>query len=141
MASILQVNINHCKAAQDLLTQVMIEKNIQLALISEPCWIPTTPTWFNYISKRAALIKGRGCPAISNVVRGNGFVLAEVGDAIVCSCYSSPNNSVREFESFLEDMAIVLRGKSNVLLGGDFNAKSILWGSRNTNAKGNVLEQ
>lgn len=141
MASIIQANINHCSAAQDLLAQVMTEKRIQLAIVSEPCWIPNTPTWFSDISEKATLIKGRGCPAISKAVRGNGFVLAEIGNVTVCSCYFSPNDNMRKFENFLDDIAIALGMQSNVLLGGDFNAKSIMWGSRTTNARGRVLEQ
>ncbi|XP_070067140.1 uncharacterized protein [Drosophila virilis] len=40
MVKFLQLNLNHCRAAQDLLAQTIREKRIDVVIISEPCYIP-----------------------------------------------------------------------------------------------------
>lgn len=34
--SFIQSNLNHCSAAQDLISQYMVEENIDIALLSDP---------------------------------------------------------------------------------------------------------
>lgn len=140
MAKFLQINLNHCRAAQDLLMQVIAENNIQMAIISEPCWIPRNKNWVSNNTNRAALFRGRNCPDMINIRRGTGFVTAVVGGVTVCSCYSSPNSGTREFEDWLESMTTALGRTGNAIVSGDFNAKLVIWGNKKTDARGTILE-
>lgn len=58
------------------------------------------------------------------------------------SCYISPNSNVDEFADFLDEMEEMTREiGSSVIIGGDFNSKSKLWGSTSTDFRGERLER
>jgi len=52
---ILQLNLNHCEAAHDLLTQSARELKSDLAIISEPYRHLDTQTWVSDASKKAVI--------------------------------------------------------------------------------------
>ena len=56
------------------------------------------------------------------------------------SCYLPPSDSIEEFERFL-DASIVSARTSTLpaVIGGDFNARAIEWGSKKTNTRGHEL--
>ncbi|XP_075990257.1 uncharacterized protein LOC142985901 [Anticarsia gemmatalis] len=92
---LLQANLNHCAAAQDLLLQSMAQWLIHVAVVSEPYMVPARDNWVGDLTGTAALV--------SRLVR-----------------WAHP---------------------SPVLVAGDFNAKSVAWGSPATNARGQALEE
>jgi len=63
-------------------------------------------------------------------------------DVCVVSCYVSPSTDLRGFNAFLNELeGIVLRhGGRKIILGGDFNSYSRLWGSQITNRRGEKVE-
>ncbi|KMQ88867.1 reverse transcriptase [Lasius niger] len=64
------------------------------------------------------------------------------GDIHIISCYISPNATRSEFLSFLDELGLSVRIlESRILIGGDFNSKSTLWGSPFTNSRGELLEE
>lgn len=42
---VIQINLNHCKAAHDLLVQTVLEKGIDVAIISDPYIILKNSSW------------------------------------------------------------------------------------------------
>ena len=90
----------------------------------------------------AAIGVSPDCPiAPSEVERGDGYVAAKFQDFVLYSCYFSPNRALTEFEDYLGALeASMSRWQSNqIILAGDFNAKSEDWHSGRTDRRGYVL--
>lgn len=51
------------------------------------------------------------------------------------SCYIPPGVVMAHFEDVINRMNQTMQGE-RILVGGDFNAKSLHWGSRVTNSRG-----
>ncbi|XP_026733956.1 uncharacterized protein LOC113498217 [Trichoplusia ni] len=138
----LQVNINHCRAAQDLLVQTFAEWLMDVAVVAEPYSVPGS--WLGDDNGSVALLtrSSTDSPPLSLLERGQGYVAAAWGDIALIGVYFSPNRPLADFESFLEVLARVADrvAQSWVLVVGDFNAKSVLWGSRTTDARGREVE-
>lgn len=52
---VIQLNLNHCEAAQDLLVQTISELEIEVAIISEPYKVPTDGRWISDRTGKAAI--------------------------------------------------------------------------------------
>lgn len=143
--NILQANIGHCAAAQDLLIQSVAQWSIKLAVISEPYFVPTSNSWLQDTDSSVAIYSNEfaSCPPLTHLRSASGFVAAKWSGIIVVGVYFSPNKSLSEFEDFLGRLGTFLSQHlpCSVLLLGDFNAKSPAWGSPVTNARGEELEE
>lgn len=136
---ILQVNLNHCRLAQDILQQNSQAFEADIAVISEP-W-RCSSSWFSDPSGVSAIIV---VSAISRfrlvklLSSGPGFVSVDFGDFILFSVYISPNIPMAEYDGILSDLAgrVLEHGSRRCVLMGDFNAKSPLWGSDKTDPRG-----
>lgn len=74
------------------------------------------------------------------VIRGSRFVAVYCGPYLIVSVYVSPILSLIKFNAFLDDLSDAFSNKvDKIFLGGDFNAKASLWGSRVTNGRGRLL--
>ena len=75
---IIQANLNHSAAAQDLLLQVVAERGLGLAVVAEPCRIPPN-NGLGDMTGRTAIIRAgtTNSPAIKEIARGEGFVVAK----------------------------------------------------------------
>ncbi|XP_063634805.1 uncharacterized protein LOC134805428 [Cydia splendana] len=105
-----QVNLNHCLDAQDLLFQSMALWLAHVAILSEPYHIPQRDNWAGDHDGTAAIITqtATGSPPFEKVEKGKGFVAALLGGITVVSVYFSPNRSVAEFEAFLVEVGAVI---------------------------------
>lgn len=70
-----------------------------------------------------------------------GFVWAQVNDITFYSCYISPNSEIDEFESYLNRLQRSINGSSTdgIVVAGDFNAKSSVWGNKADDRRGKIL--
>lgn len=87
-ARLVQINLNHCRRANDLLMQVMAERGSGVALISEPYRVPTgDPQWVGSPDGLAAITwrKTRHPIPCSGLASGPGYVMARWGETIVAS--------------------------------------------------------
>lgn len=136
---ILQVNINRSRGALDLLMHQARELGAGILLVSEPCYIPPLDNWLISLDGGSAIyfdpnLVGFRCRLAK---QGNRFVAAFCGPYLIVSIYFSPNLNLREFDAFLTDLSMTLASRADkVIVAGDFNAKSNLWGSDITNQRG-----
>lgn len=111
----------------------MVEVNAGLALISEfPRGIVDSSTCFRSSRLFAVLWRSEGSE--EKICRGDGFVVVRFGYMHIVSCYISPNVQTFMYLIFLDRLSSAVDSLiDQLLIGGDFNARSYLWGSSVTN--------
>jgi len=122
----------------------MTEHKIDIACVSEPASIPHDSRWIASTDKLSAVVigptylQGRCIPISSN----NNFVVVKCDWFYVVSVYISPNVDRGDVQVALDGLGDVVRGVGGrCIICGDFNAKSILWGSPVTDWRGSVVER
>ncbi|KAH8355483.1 hypothetical protein KR059_003248, partial [Drosophila kikkawai] len=83
--------------------------------------------------------RSAGAQQMSDIKATDGFIRANVGGTSLYSCYLAPRLSLESFGRILDELSIDLRGRSNAVVGGDFNAWATKWGSSRTNARGRAV--
>ncbi|XP_068990439.1 uncharacterized protein [Neodiprion pinetum] len=137
---ILQLNLNHCEAAHDLLIQTVRELELDLVLIAEPYKHLSTLPWESDSTNKAVIWSCDRLPfqkAVNN--REAGFVAAWVDGIRFYSCYTPPSLSLEQFIDFLDCLTEDARQHFPVAIAGDFNSWAADWGSKLTNARGKAL--
>lgn len=119
------------------------ENNIDIVIVAEPnIHMAKGNRWLiNKHNDAAFYIPSRRINIKSCETQKRGFVSIEIDECVIYSCYTSPNGSIEEFNDILTSLkADIIKQKSEkILVGSDFNAKSGVWGSRDTNARGENL--
>lgn len=145
MIKLLQCNLNHSWGAHDILSQHMLEMEIGICTIAEPVQIPKSASWAGSKNGKAAIRWNPSKVGRSGTIvdTGEGYVAVCFGTVIVMSCYISPNISREEYLEFLDELDAALRNRKfhKIVVCGDFNAKSVLWGSSRTDSRGALLEE
>ncbi|XP_072938828.1 uncharacterized protein [Epargyreus clarus] len=133
-------NLNHCRGAQDLLQQCLVDSSVSLAVVAEPYRVPEHPRWVGDDAQSVAVYwaGGEGDPPCSRLHSERGIVAVEWGPLAVLGCYVSPNCTLGAFETFLDRVANCVRSclPRPVLVMGDFNAHSRVWGNRRDSPRG-----
>ncbi|XP_070139197.1 uncharacterized protein [Drosophila bipectinata] len=139
---VLQLNLNHCRAAQDVLSQTARETKMDIALLSEPHRTGSDNRWAVDLSGKAAIWScGVTGATMHSVHSAEGFVRARIGGAWLNSCYMAPSLTTNEFERMMDCLGNDIRGRSDVLVAGDFNAWAQDWGCPRINARGRVVRE
>lgn len=139
------LRLNHACQAQNIFLHTLAEHGCAIGVISEPYRIPEGhPCWAKDDSKVVA-ITWRSVPyspPCARVESKNGMVVVDWGRFTIIGVYISPNISLAAFEERLEDVANVMmrRPARSTIVAGDFNAKSTMWGSPRTDARGRATE-
>jgi len=143
MINFIQVNLNGNWGAQQLLDQTVTQKDTDIVILSEPYVRTDVGDRLLFSLDRKAAV---GTTTGANFVHegggsGVGFAWIKVHDLVVFSCYWSPATSIGEYEMFLGDLesSIRDRGEVRLVIGGDFNAWNVEWGSRCNNPRGEIL--
>ena len=139
MLKVIQINLNHCEAAQDILSQRVREEGADVVLISEPYKHLDRGVWAADKTGGASIwLTGRQAfQEISTQVEG--FVRARINGIHFYSCYARPSWTDIEFQTLLDRIVADARERDRVIIGGDFNAWAVEWGSRRTNARRRLL--
>jgi len=145
VTNIIQINLNHCWAAQQLLIQTMAERSSSIALICDyhkP--MGNYERWINSVDGKSAIyVTGNSCRLIMDHGAGSGFAWARINNNVLYSCYCSPNCTIAEFDSFLAGLESSIRLQSNsqasIIVAGDFNAHSASWGSATDHVRRSLL--
>lgn len=145
MPLLLQCNLNRSWGAYNLLTQIIKEKGIGACAVSEPQRAPDSDKWCKSNNGLAAICwepktLGRTAEVIG---KGEDYVTADLGEFRLVSVYISPNATREEFLEFLDDLSEEVRRLDGrrVIVCGDFNSKSIAWGSPKTDRRGEMVEE
>uniref|UniRef100_W8ADE4 Putative 115 kDa protein in type-1 retrotransposable element R1DM n=1 Tax=Ceratitis capitata TaxID=7213 RepID=W8ADE4_CERCA len=141
MIRCVQINLNHCEAAQDLLKQTIFERKIDVALISEQYRSPTGEgSWLQDKRGKAAIWACGDVPFEQiGSSQHEGFTHAKIGRVHFYSCYAPPSEPLEGFKNMLMRLVSDAAGKSPVIIAGDFNAWAVEWGSSKTTARGQAL--
>ena len=144
MIKTLQINLNRCHEAHDLLEQSLETEKYDLAVVSEPnqARMPGSG-WETDLRGDAAIWTSRRMQGVTRARgRGEGFVWLDFGETVVYSCYISPNVSIGTYDEFLQRLETSIEGQSRtrlIIVAGDFNAWSEDWGSTTTKAEGEAV--
>ncbi|KAH8331310.1 hypothetical protein KR074_010164, partial [Drosophila pseudoananassae] len=84
---------------------------------------------------------GAAGATMHSVHSAEGFVRARIGGAWLYSCYMAPSITTIEFERMMDFLGNDIKGRSDVLVAGDFNAWAQDWGCPRTNARGRVVRE
>lgn len=139
---IAQINLNHTQAAQDLMTQLTLEREIEICAVQEPWMVYNTDYWYKSKNGLAAIYWNRGVSNIPCrlVMEGQHTVAVKYRNFTLISCYSSPNATQDGYEEMLDEIkSIILKENRNTIVCGDFNAKSPMWSSTSENNRGRCL--
>nr|XP_041633309.1 uncharacterized protein LOC121503173 [Drosophila kikkawai] len=137
---VVQLNLNHCAAAHDLLSQSIRERGVDVAAISEPYRVGPGPYWAVDSSGKAALWSCGITPKrMADVRSERGFVSAKMAGWWMFSVYLAPSMSFEDFGDAVDRLAADARCHTPCLIAGDFNAWAVDWGSSLTNARGRTL--
>lgn len=131
---VLQHNLNHCEAAQDLLLQTVREQKPDLLIILEPYRRLSTQSWVPDATGKAVIWSCNNLPfqeAVDSTEKY--FVRTKVGNIHFYSCYKPPSLTLDEFVEVLDKLIEDVKEHSPVAMSGDFNAWAINWGSKETN--------
>lgn len=138
----LQINLGKGGLAQNLCFQAAVEHRADVLLLSEPSARVDTAEWYADASGRAAIVIANRSLRVGGVLETPfGFASFSCGGVNVFSCYFSPNDTR---ESFAEDLAELERrvqmAEGDVIIAGDFNAKSPMWGEWRRDWRGMLVE-
>ena len=138
MIKILQGNLHRSKTANDLLAQLVLEKDADLLIISEQYQDRNSPTWFaDTLGTAAIWIPNPVKVPVENHGAGKGFVWVKSRGITYVSCYLTPSDRIPDLQeklNLLEDAIREEEGK--LLVAGDFNAKATEWGMPSTDSRG-----
>lgn len=135
-----QVNADRHNTTHDLLEQIAYENKIDIILGQEPNKKRTKKLFCD--KREDCFISVNKGIKILKVYQGEGFVCLELETMNIYSCYFSPNRPLNEFENYLDNLQSHLRSNTGkkCIIGGDFNTKSMAWGSTITNERSQPLE-
>ncbi|XP_017467153.1 PREDICTED: uncharacterized protein LOC108359692 [Rhagoletis zephyria] len=113
---VMQLNLNHCEAAQELLRQTVYEEKVNIAIISEQYKNIDSGAWISDLTGKAAIWTCGGKAFQEKPLLGKSYYTrAKVDGFNFYSCYIPPS------------------------IAGDFNAWAVEWGSVHTNRRGDAL--
>lgn len=141
MIKVLQVNKNRSRPALDLLLHHAREMGAW-GWITEPNYIPAVPGWFASRDGGAAVYCDTRLTEMQVKLANQGIkhVAVFCGTYMFISVYISPSLGLHEFNKSLDELSDTVGSRSEkIVLGGDFNAKARLWGSRVTDSRGFLL--
>lgn len=134
----LQINLNCCKVAQQLMLQTATEKRANILIISEPN--RNCKEWYADTEGKAAIALLQGAIPEQIGKPGKGYAWLRYQGIRIYSCYVSPNITMAEYIDYLQNLEASIRSENGeVILAGDFNAKNAEWGSATNDKRGDEL--
>lgn len=141
MIRILQCNLKRCSAAQDLLSQLVVELEADVLIISEQYRNIDNSMWFTNTTDTAAIrVANTQKLRIEAHGAGEDYVWVRADNTTYVSVYLSPNTTALEYREKLDAVEDALRSVTGELVvAGDFNARALEWGMPQTNRRGQLL--
>ena len=135
-----QLNVNRSKCAHDLLWTDSAD--CDLILITEPnrALVREKKLISDTNNDVAVIIRNQSdITAVIEVKASDGYVCVEFGAYAVIVCYVSPNVPIEKLEHVLESMQRDLNRVKPLVIAGDLNSKSPIWGSPIEDARGRLV--
>ena len=138
---VLQININRCKAAHDILEHFLKENRIDLVVITEPNKkIATTSDFITDLDIDVAIKIVNKNIGFNKSHIDSGIVMIDTDSIQILGGYFSPNRSNDEFEKYIEVIESVMRTYQKCIIAADLNAHSVEWGCQVTDHRGRIVE-
>ncbi|CAB0041230.1 unnamed protein product [Trichogramma brassicae] len=97
-------------------------------------------TWISDADNQSAIwVCGRAHVQWYSSGQSHFYTWAQIAGIFIFSIYAPPRLSQEEFTGLLSNIVDEARGKTPILVAGDFNAWSTEWGSRETKPRGEAL--
>lgn len=140
MTKLIQINVGGGRAAQDLAYATANQLKIDIMMISEQYNNEHDRTYSD-LGNRAAISVVNNKISIDEIGPEEfGFRWIGVSGKRLYSCYCSPNTGIAAYTDFLSRLELSIRGSTMpVVVSGDFNAHSPLWGSPSEDKRGEQL--
>ncbi|XP_070524002.1 uncharacterized protein [Cardiocondyla obscurior] len=138
----MQVNLNRSFEAYGILLRYIKKFDYDIVFATEMPRKPKLSGWYSNDLKTSFIYvdSNKLRPAPQVVCKSNFVIAVKIGKLYVASVYISPNCERRDFDNLILDLDNVynLSEGRNLLLTGDFNARSIEWDIK-TNWRGKLL--
>ena len=123
--------------------QTMAEFGIGLAAVAESYKVLENPKFVGDLTRTVAIFRDgmNASPALQMIERGQGFVAALWGSTVVVAVYEFPSAPMESLLRILDEIrnCVAPLIAQDVLILGDFNAKSTLWGSIRIDLRGKAV--
>lgn len=146
MIKAIQINLNRSFLARELLYAKAANDSVDIILTSEPPrGPPDSPRRFTSPDGLCGIILTRTLNFVAESHgAAPGHCWIKTGALYVFSCYFSPNSTLVDFIqklSYLQEALRQIPAEMEVVIGGDFNAKSFARGFRNEDVRGQTLTE
>lgn len=144
MICFIQINLHGSATAQNLLQQTAAERGAHVQLISEQNWSPDSNCrWVTSTDRKCAVVLTPTSDlTIESSGAGRGFAWLQSRGVRIYSCYNSRSDGEEEYLRFLAEIEHSIRAAdqlAQIVIGGDFNAWSLEWGSASNDHRGEQL--
>nr|XP_022916194.1 uncharacterized protein LOC111426083 [Onthophagus taurus] len=139
---IMQVNTNRSAEAMNIVERNIAKKEIDVVIVSEPNKRKIeTGKWLKNGDMSVAIKITNLDIRANSWEEGSGFVAIKTKIGTIVGCYLTPNNTIEFFKEQLEEISQVIdrRDEQEIIVAGDFNAKSAAWGSNREDRRGTIL--
>ncbi|XP_075213797.1 uncharacterized protein LOC142320002 [Lycorma delicatula] len=141
MLSVLQANVNRSRLSHDLVSRLIMEKNVEFLIVTESNIYEAARTgWHTDTVGNVAIKDVSHKIAWKLVFRGKGVVAAETLSATIVGVYISPNVDNVEFDRTLDVIQnVITNTDKKIIMLGDFNSRLVAARGRSTNRRGEML--
>ncbi|KAG5880287.1 hypothetical protein JTB14_020033 [Gonioctena quinquepunctata] len=137
---IIQANLNRSRAAHDLASAIVAEKNVDLLIVSEPNKkLIESQAWLKDERGDVAALFLNKSVEVNKVSRKRGFLWIHMSHCCMIMINISPNTGLDNYKRQLEEALEYGRGSGEEFcLVGDINAKAHQWGSPVVDVRGDI---
>ncbi|XP_074036343.1 uncharacterized protein [Leptinotarsa decemlineata] len=124
--------------------ELLLVLKVDLVVLSEPNTraICGRKDWVYGNDLKTAIKVINNNTAIKSQGYGHGFTYIVTTKAMIISCYSSGNDNIERLEKTLQELEQRIRtSRTEVIITGDFNAKSPEWGMNFSDARGHKMTE
>lgn len=128
----------------DIINNIASHKNAGIILITEPnAFKSKRDNYFESTDNKVAIKTNQNLVGATDGWKSEtNFVHFNWNNYLIICCYLNPNDTHHELEiSLLKLEMIIQKSKKKVIITGDFNSRSTLWGDKTTNFRGKMVEE
>ncbi|XP_014204246.1 uncharacterized protein LOC106636372 [Copidosoma floridanum] len=125
-----------------LLPQILCERRVDVALMSEQYRNFKPPKWLSNAANMSAISVPRPDKIRQDASESERhFVWLKSGSITYVSCYFSPTTCIEEYRRRMNYLQDTIRDgmEGDLIVAGDFNARAVKWGMPTKNSKGRAV--